>query len=1072
MQKSEAIDHIKDNIVEVIEHYMELKQLGKDFKGYCPFHNEKTPSFTVSEARGRFKCFGCGKGGDAIAFIQEHESLDFMDAVKEGAKKLNLIVDWQEDRKDFDQEEYKKKEALRIVCEQASEYFRECLQQSQVAKDYLVERKFNSTDAEDPFVIGYVPQGNTLMLWAKEKEISLDLLKEAGLIGFNAEKKENYDFFRDRIMFPICEKNGKVIGFTGRKLVFKKGDNNKYLNSPETLIFSKGKELFGLNIAKQSIRKQNRAYLTEGNFDVKRMHDIGVTNTIAPNGTALTVDQIILLKGYTKNVTLIYDGDAAGNNAIEKYGKLLVENQFNVQVLQLPEGEDPDTLFPDKAAWEKYTEEHTAIDFIIYKAQIGKKKCENPTFKSEYIKEVSYLITRYDEPSYHEVYMEEVANILKPKKAWQDAVKSFLADKTPAEKKSNIPTGIDMEELLERGFYIRDNCYFFTDGKNKSHQRSNFILTPLFHLESTINSKRLYLVTNNKGIKKVIEVPQKDMVSLSAFQIRVENLGNFWFKGSQNDLNTLKVLLYEKTESAKEIIQMGWQKEGFWAWGNGMFNGKYTPADDYGIIRHNDKNYYIPATSKIYEKDDNLYHFERRFIHMENNITLNEYSRKYIKVFGENAKIALCFYFAALFRDIIVQRFGIFPILNMFGQKGAGKTACAESLVQFFGRLVKSPNVHNTSKAALGDHVASSCNAIAHIDEYRNDIEMEKREFLKGLWDGSGRTKKDMDRDKKNVTTPVDQAIVLSGQQSPTADPALLTRVIFLSFTQTEYTAAEEKEFVELKSLEKRGLTHITHHVLRLREIFKESFDANAKSVGECMHVLMGESTVESRIFNNWLIPLAAYSALAEHLELPWDKDELLKLGVRLMIDQNGDVKKNDDLGNFWKVVQYLISSGILLEGGDYKMEFRDRIVKRYFEKGEWKQDEIKYASAKKIFFLTTHRVFSLYKERVLKEGDKPLPESTIEHYLRNSAAFICETKKESFKKIDIRTNRQEEGSDGQKKYTSTTAMVFDLDLTRLSVGEGDSNETSAMPLNPEKPVVKEKQQDLGFEGKPEDLPF
>lgn len=1070
MQVSEAIDRIKDDIVGVLEHYMELKHQGKDFKGCCPFHNEKTPSFSVSEARGRFKCFGCGKGGDAIAFIQEHEKLDFMGAVREGAKKLNLVVDWNEDKKDFDQEEYKLKESLRIVCEKTTKYFRECLEQNSVAQDYLTERRFDPLDNEDPFMIGYAPAGNTIEKWATENGISLEQLKAAGLVA-TSEKGKDYNVFQDRIMFPVSEKNGKVIGFSGRNIV-KDSKYAKYINSPESDIYHKGKELYGLNIAKSSIRNQNRAYLVEGNFDVKRMHDIEVTNTIAPCGTALTTDQISLLKGFTKNVTLIYDGDTAGTNAIEKNGKLLVENQFMVQVLQLPQGEDPDSLFTDKAAFDKFTEEHPAQDFIIYKANAGKEKCKNPSFKSEYIKEVSFLITRYDEPSYHEVYMEEVSNILKPKKAWQDAVKSFLADKAPVEKKSNIPIGIDPEELLARGFYIRDNCYYFTDGKNKTHQRSNFILTPLFHLKSTINSKRLYLVTNIKNMKEVIEIPQKDLVSLSAFQIHIESLGNFWFDGSQSDLNRLKRMLYDKTESCKEIIQMGWQKEGFWAWGNGIFNGEYTPTDDYGIVKHKDKNYYLPATAKTYETEDNLYHFERRFIHMENNITLNEYSKKYIKVFGENAKIALCFYFAALFRDVIVQRFGIFPILNMFGPKGAGKTACAESLVQFFGRLVKSPNVHNTSKAALGDHVASSCNAIAHIDEYRNDIEMEKREFLKGLWDGSGRTKKDMERDKKNVTTSVDQAIVLSGQQSPTGDIALLTRVIFLSFTQTEYTEAEEKEFVELKSFEKRGLTHITHHILRLREIFKEGFDSNVKLTGARMHVLMGESTVESRIFNNWLIPLAAYSSLADHLELPWDKEELLKHCVKLMIEQNGDVKKNDDLGNFWKVVQYLISSGILLEGGDYKMEFRDRVVRRYFEKSEWKQDEIKYVAAKKIFYLTTHRVFSLYKERVLKEGDKPLPESTIEHYLRNSKAFVFETKKESFKKIDIRTNRQEEGPDGQKKYTCTTAMVFDLELTKLSVGEGDGSDMVTMPLNPVKPVVAEKKLELGFEGDTTNLPF
>ncbi len=1039
MQVKEAIDRINDDIVEVISHFVELKPRGSNQIGCCPFHNEKSASFSVNAAKGIFKCFGCGKGGDTIEFIMQHEKIEFMEAVRLGAKKLNLTVD-EETKRDFNQEEYNRKEALRIVCGKAAEYFQKCLKESTTATAYLKERNFEIDDT-DPYCIGYAPAGNTLIKWAGENQISLNLLKEAGLIGTN-DQQQQYDFFRERIMFPICEKNGKVIGFTGRSISERK-DLAKYLNSTDTLIFSKGHELFGLNIARHTIRNQNRSYLVEGNFDVKRLHSIGITNAVAPCGTALTEDQILLLKTQTKNVTLIYDGDKAGRMAINKNGELLVKQQFNVMVLQMPENEDPDTLFPSSEAFEKFTEEHPANDFIIHKALEGLKKCENPSYKSEFIKEISALITRYDEPSLHEVYMDEVSRIIKPKKAWQDSVRALVAEKAPIEKKSYIPKGISADDLLERGFYAERNCYYFTDSKGIPHQRSNFVMDPLFHIESTLNAKRLYKVTNITNITKVIEIPQKDLVSLTAFQIHIESLGNFWFDGSQSDLNRLKRLLYEKTESCKEIIQLGWQKEGFWAWGNGIFNGEYTEADDYGIIRHKEKNYYIPATSKIYEKDEGLYHFERRFIHIENNITLNEYSKRYIRVFGENVKIALCFYFAALFRDIIVQQFGIFPILNMFGPKGAGKTACAESLVQFFGRLCKAPNVHNTSKPALGEHVASSCNAIAHIDEYRNDIEMEKREFLKGLWDGVGRTKMNMEKDKKKETTCVDQAIILTGQQMATADIALFSRLIFLSFTQTEYTEKEEQEFNELKAIEKRGLTHITHQILRLRETFKENFSAHVKQVGERMHVLLKDAQVESRIFNNWLIPLAAFSTLSDHLELNWDKDELIRMGVTLMVAQNKETKKNDDLGNFWKVIQYLISSNMLIEGGDFKVKYTHVFTRHFFENGKWGQQEVLFPQPKRLFFLTTSRAFSLYKSQCLREGDKPLPDSTIDYYLRNSPAFESETKKESFKKIDPRTNSQEVDEAGAKKRTSTTALVFDIDKTGLSIGDQETGETA-----------------------------
>ena len=1057
MEVREVIDRINDDIVEIISHFVELKQDGRNSKGRCPFHNENTPSFVVSPQKGIYKCFGCGKGGDAVSFIQEHEHVEFKEAIEIGAKKLNIQFEWRE-QKDFNEQEHKQKESLRIVCLKAAQYFQQCITKNIVGKDYLKERKFK-TSPEDPFMLGYAPQGNTLMKWAEENQLNRHLLMEAGLIGFNEKNNQHYDFFRNRLMFPICDKTGKVVGFTGRAL--SADDKAKYLNTPDTDIFSKGKELYALNIARHAIRREQRVYLVEGNFDVKRLHSIGVENTVAPCGTSLTIDQARLLKTYTKNITLVYDGDDAGRKAIERNGELLVKEQFNVMVMLLPEGEDPDSLFDTLEKFEEYKEEHQQ-DYIIYKVKAGEKRCQNPAYKSEFIKEVSALITRYDEPSLHEVYMEAVAQVIKPKKAWMDQVRTLVADKAPVEKKSYIPKNVSADEFLERGFYAENNCYYFADNKGIPHQRSNFILTPIFHIESTINAKRLYEVKNVNNQVRVIEIPQRDLVSRSAFMVHIESLGNFWWDGSESDLNRLKRWLYEKTESCKEITQMGWQKEGFFAWGNGIFNGDFVPVDSYGIVKHGKRSYYIPAFSSIYETEENLFTFERKFIHMEGNITLKEYARKCTNVFGDNAKIGLCFYFAAVFRDIIVRRFGIFPILNMFGPKGAGKTAFAESLVQFFGRLAKAPNVHNTSKPALGDHVAGSANALCHIDEYRNDLEMEKREFLKGLWDGIGRTRMNMDKDKKKETTSVDQAVILTGQQMATADIALFSRFIFLSFTQTEYTDQEREAFNALKELEKRGLTHITHQLLRLRPIFQDNFTHHLKTTADKMRHFLRAETVEDRIFNNWLIPLATYSTLAEHLEIFWDTHELIKLGVTLMVKQNSETKKNDDLGNFWKVVQYLASSNMLFEDGDYKMVMTDRFTRKYFEHGKWHKEEQIYDEPVQLFYLTTSRTFSLYKSQCLREGDKPLPESTVEYYLKNSAAFICETKKESFKKIDPKNGIQETNEAGEKKRTSTTALVFNYSKLGLSIGPDDDGEVSEAAKS-EKTTSNEKKGDLPF---------
>ena len=1047
MNKQEVIERIKDDIEDVISHYTELKREGTRLKGCCPLHGEKTPSFFVTPARGMFKCFGCGKGGDAISFIQLHDNVGFNEAIEIGAKKLGLDYRKEED-KHFNNEEYQHLQSLRIASAKAAQFYTEQLKADAPARAYMEQvRAFPLMD-DDPLMPGYAPDGNVFLKWAKAQGFKTELLIEAGLIK-TGDDGSLYDTFRNRIMFPISNKSGDVIGFSGRTLSTD-GKTAKFLNTAETPIFTKGNELYAINIARHAIRKYDRAYLVEGNMDVMRMHRIGVDNTVAPCGTALTTEQATLLKHYTNKVTLVYDGDKAGRSAVTRNAEILIKQQFYVSVIMLPDGEDPDTAFITRELFDGYNEK--AQDYIIWKVENLSQKAQNPVYKGELIKDTTALIACYDEPFRQEVYLDAVSAIIKPKKAWQDQLKTIVQEKAPVEKKSILPKGINMEDFYEWGFSVSANCYYFQDTKGKAIQQSNFTMSPLFHIESTTNAKRLFEVKNKHGVVRVIEIPQKDMVSLQAFKVRIESLGNFMWTGSDSDLNKLKGWLYEKTETCKEITQLGWQKEGFFAWGNGIYNGKFTEVDKYGIVRHDSHNYYIPAQSAIYTSEENLYEFERKFIHMEGNITLREYVAKFTKVFGDNGKIALCFYFAALFRDVIVRRFDKYPILNLFGPKGAGKNACAESLLHFFGLKPKIPNLHNTSKPALADHVATSANAICVFDEYRNDLDMEKREFLKGLWDGTGRTRMNMDKDKKKETTSVDQAVIVCGQQMATADIALFSRFVVLSFTQVEYSDDEKRNFEELEEINKRGLTHITHQVLKHRGWFIDKYREHTEAVTEEFKTALNGQVVETRIFNNWLSIMGAYSTLESELELPWNYRETMQLAVRLMLVQNSETKKNDDLGTFWKTVQYLIASNILIEGGDYKTGYTNKLVWR---KGNQPGDHetMRWMEGKNVLWLNMQRVFSLYKSQAGREGDKPLPESTVEYYLKNSKAFICETKKESFKKIDPKTGLQEVRKETAKDHfgvelivekkmrTSTTALVFDLDMLNLNVAVEDNND-------------------------------
>ena len=1034
MDADKVIDQINGDILSVISNFTELKKAGPSYSTCCPFHNEKTPSFVVTPAKGIFKCFGCGKGGNAIGFIMEHEGVDFKQAVEIGAKKLNIDFEWKKST-DFEPARYKHRESLYIACNIVERFFMDKLSHPG-AQNYIKKRNL-VIPLHGSFEIGYAPNGNELLAYARKNGVKTEILEEIGVLKSN--EKGIYDFFRNRLIFPVSNSSGQTIAFAGRDL----SDESKvkYLNTPESIIYVKGNELYALNAARFTIKNEDRAYIVEGYTDVLRMHAIEIINTVATGGTALTNAQAKLLKRYTNKATLIYDGDNAGLRATDRNAEILIKNQFHVSVIILPEKQDPDTLFTTKEIFLQYNDQQT--DYILYKtAQSAERSASDPVFKSEAIKHISELIANYDKTK-QEVYIEFASEQIKPKKAWQDAIKELTQNEPQTTSRYNIPPNVSLNDFNRWGFYVEDNCYVFRNKKGDDFvTHSNFVMTPLFHIESSINAKRLFEIKNRHNLVKVVELPQRDMVSITNFKLQIESLGNFLWTGGESELNKLKAWMYEETKSCKEITQMGWQREGFFCWGNGIFDGEqFIRSDKYGMVQHNTRFYYIPACSDIYADDDTLFEFERHFIHNEGNITLYEYAQKYTAVFGNNGIITLAFYFASLFLDIISKRFDKFPILNMYGQKGSGKNTCAESILYMFGRKGKVPNLHNSSKPSIADHVASSANAVCVLDEYRNDLEMEKRELLKGFWDKTGRTRMNMDKDKKKETSKVNQGIIVCGQQIATADIALFSRFIALGFSKTIFSFEEKRLFEELEQINKQGLTQVTHHLLKHREAFKKNYNKTVDAVSDRFRELLGNIAVETRIYNNWLTVASAYATVSQMVELPFKYDTIIRLFVELMVNQNGETARNDDLGIFWKTVQYLISSNILFRDGDYKVEYTDKIARTYKENGEWQKADITFTEPQNILYLSLSRVFGLYKSQALKEGDKPLPDATVEYYLKNSPAFICDTKKESFRKIDPKTSNQQYYPNGKGVFSSTTAFVFYLDKLSLNIEESDSGE-------------------------------
>ena len=380
-------------IVDVVSDYMTLKKRGANWWGVCPFHNEKTPSFSVSPAKGIFKCFGCGKGGNAVQFVMEHEHLTYYDALRLLAKKYHIEIQEREQTDDEKQQE-KERESLQTVTEFAAKFFEETLHNTDegqsVGMSYLRERGF-SDDIIRKFRIGYAPDAwDTLVGAATAKNYSLDYMVKANVCNYNDEKKRYYDTFRGRVIFPWITVSGKVVAFSGRVLSRDtKGVVQKYVNTCETPLFVKSNELFGIFQAKNAITKADCVYIVEGQTDVISMHQCGVENVVAcSGGSGLKETQAHLLHRFTANIILMYDTDAAGEKYTDTAISVALNEGMNVHVVRLPEDEDPDSFARknNANAFIDYIAQHK-IDFATYICQKIAATANDPVKKSQLITE-------------------------------------------------------------------------------------------------------------------------------------------------------------------------------------------------------------------------------------------------------------------------------------------------------------------------------------------------------------------------------------------------------------------------------------------------------------------------------------------------------------------------------------------------------------------------------------------------------------------------------------------------------------------------------------------------------------
>ena len=402
------------NIVDVVSDFVTLHKRGVNFVGLCPFHDEKTPSFYVSPSKGICKCFSCGKGGNAIHFLMEHEQMSFNQAAEWLAKKYGIPFQHRE-YTDKEKELHRDRESMFIINQFAADFFTDSLYSDRgraIGLSYLKNRKFRD-DIIKKFQLGYCPDnGHSTADAATAKGFNRDLLVKTGLC-YQKEDGSLRDRFWGRVIFPVHSLSGKVVAFGGRIM---KSDPKaaKYVNSPESIIYSKSNELYGLYFAKQAITRKDRCFLVEGYADVISMVQAGIENVVASSGTSLTNGQIRLIHRFTNNITVLYDGDKAGIKASLRGIDMLLAEGMNVKVLLLPDGEDPDSFSQKMGAakFQEYIDKHQ-IDFIRFKVKLLMEEAsDDPISRSNLIKEITQSISVIDDPIVRSVYITECSQIL------------------------------------------------------------------------------------------------------------------------------------------------------------------------------------------------------------------------------------------------------------------------------------------------------------------------------------------------------------------------------------------------------------------------------------------------------------------------------------------------------------------------------------------------------------------------------------------------------------------------------------------------------------------------------------
>lgn len=684
-----------------------------------------------------------------------------------------------------------------------------------------------------------------------------------------------------------------------------------------------------------------------------------------------------------------------------------------------------ENISPKLKEWRNYKAE-TGRDYILDEAEkIVTLAAGDPDIMYGAYRKIVGLVMEYPQAHQRLYYIKTLGKRHKPVKPWKDEYKLQSDEREDLADQAAAPSeDADTTTLEKFGFYLDDNKYFFATAQGFT-EGTNFIIEPLFHIYSPTNNRRLIRIINEFGYSMLCDVPSDAMVSVDAFQKFLYSEGNYLIFINNQLFKKLLRYIGEKFPKCFEIRTFGWQPEGFWAFSNGGFNGKWQPVDEMGIIKHGEKNYFSPAFSEVYSElraDDDVYENDRRFIYKASGITIKQWSEQIQRVFSyqNNGQYGVAFLIAALYRSLIYNIYKIFPHLFLHGETGSGKSQLGWSLSAVFQRGAPPFNLNSGTDVAFFRYLARYRDVVIWYDEYTDAIQESRFQALKSAYDGAGREKGKMSRDSRTESDKINSAAVISGQYLPQRDDnSLYNRSIVRFFVKPKhgYSSEATKEFDQLRRMEEQGLSQIVTTLISERPILEARFGRQFADIFEEYkeELIRRGVTVQDRILRN-------YTILSTIVWI-FQKETKVDIGINAelfkerclndAIEQSEKIGSTDSLGTFWRIIGGLIQDGKITKA-DYDISLKDKERKTTKMGGTANKEEIKFNPPRRILYLDFDRAYAKYMEEYRKVYGVPgLGLQTIMDYSHNHFSYI-----------GLKSSHFFAGGSGK----NTSAHMFDFD--------------------------------------------